>query len=149
MAQTFPTCPAGQILECTHTFKYDAAGNRNERRAACICVIGLAPPTNTPPTARLANPNDNVSKVETSPIIATQTYTLYPNPTNNNVWVQFAAPVEKVTVQVSNSIGTVIGTYTLTGVALEIPLSSFPAGMYLVTLSESEKSTTQRVIKTD
>ena len=61
-AQIFPTtCPAGQAVECTYTFKYDAAGNRNERRAACMCVILLAAPPNTPPTARLRNPNTEES----------------------------------------------------------------------------------------
>lgn len=71
---------------------------------------------------------------------------IYPNPTNNTVTVE-TDYFKNTTITLTNNIGKVVFTKTLTSNKENIDLSTFSKGIYLLTLKNQEHISTFKILK--
>lgn len=71
-------------------------------------------------------------------------FNVYPNPTNGSVQIE---TVEKITVQIFNSIGVLVSTQELQEGLNQVDLSTFPAGIYFLQGKSENKIYIGKIIK--
>lgn len=72
----------------------------------------------------------------------------FPNPVNDNLTLELGAIFEQVQVSLSSASGQILYTQQTTNASmLQIPMSHFAEGVYLLTIQNSNASKTIRVIK--
>jgi len=118
------------MLECGWNYYYDNAGNR---------------------TARLYyNCNSPSREAEDSVIAEIDVVTLYPNPTNGEVHIEFSQELENAEVIVSDNIGRLIYRQTHSGNMVTINLTNQPAATYHVIIRRNkDKHYSKKVVKTN
>ena len=73
---------------------------------------------------------------------------LYPNPTDGKLIVEFENPHKSIQIKMVNALGAVVlKQISKDKKSITIDISSLPNGMYFLTLSESEKSATYKILK--
>ncbi len=118
--------------QCGILYTYDAAGNRIKQEYYCK-VVGSANPTNT------GNANDNTSFSVVS--------AMYPNPTTGKVYISFSMQMTNAAVVINDMSGRVVKTFTGNGQKLEVDLSGYAAGMYVITINDGKNVFSGKIIK--
>ncbi|MBR6438195.1 MAG: T9SS type A sorting domain-containing protein [Bacteroidales bacterium] len=80
-------------------------------------------------------------------ILGTKKMTLSPNPTNNFVKISSETPASEVTIV--NSLGQVMGSFTVSGNETTVSVESLPAGIYFINLLDEKKNiiSTEKLVK--
>src|SRR6185437_5518693 len=75
--------------------------------------------------------------------------TLYPNPANTNVYVEFAAAQKNVTIEVFDMLGNLVQglQYNELGKYAIIPFSVLQSGVYMVKIQSAEGTANKKFIK--
>jgi hypothetical protein len=71
---------------------------------------------------------------------------VYPNPAYDIITIRSARP-EPLTVEITSSSGQLISIQEMDGTTLQIDLSSFRKGVYLITLRSKDFLTTRKIVK--
>ncbi len=71
---------------------------------------------------------------------------VYPNPANEFVTIRSAHP-EHMSVEISSPKGQLISIHEMDGTTLQLDLSSFQKGVYIITLRSKDFLTTRKIIK--
>jgi|GEM_PF-367413 hypothetical protein len=119
-----------------------------------LCVINSAVKDNQR-VKRWFNTNTypsclNLSNVGIAKNIAPQlNLTLYPNPANTNVYVEFATAQKNVTIEVFDMLGNIVQglQYNEMGKYAIIPVSVLQSGVYLVKIQSAEGTANKKFIK--
>ena len=74
-------------------------------------------------------------------------FSIYPNPANGSLNVNFEEPVNNGIVEIFNFTGTLLYSETVNGYATTIDLSALPAGMYFVSITADNVVQRQEFIK--
>ncbi|MBK7443982.1 MAG: T9SS type A sorting domain-containing protein [Bacteroidetes bacterium] len=74
-------------------------------------------------------------------------FSIYPNPANGSLNVNFEEPVNNGIVEIFNFTGTLLYSETVNGYATTIDLSTLPAGMYFVSITADNVVQRQEFIK--
>ena len=74
---------------------------------------------------------------------------LYPNPANNNVYIEFTASQKAVTIEVFNLLGNLISgaQYSELNKYATIPVAALQSGVYLIKIQTAEGFTTKKFVK--
>jgi hypothetical protein len=79
--------------------------------------------------------------------IASEGITVYPNPTVNALQIQFKDPATEAGAELFDTQGKLVYSSSLTG-AMQINMSEYPSGTYLLKISENNKTVrTCQIIK--
>ncbi len=78
--------------------------------------------------------------------LASNMFYLYPNPANSILTVEFARP-QWYSIELASLNGHVIYSTSLDGTSIQIDLSSFPKGVYFITIRSESFVTTKKIIK--
>lgn len=124
-AQSLPSNTCGIV------YSYDAAGNRTQR--TYICNNGLRTEAITP------------EKENTGEIM--QVTALYPNPTTGQFRVTFTKGLQQAQVTFIDLGGHVVQQRTVSGNLVNFDVSSFPAGMYWIKITDGDNRLMFKVIK--
>ena len=92
----------------------------------------------------------NLSNVGIAKNVAPQlNLTLYPNPANTNVYVEFASAQKNVTIEVFDMLGNIVQglQYNEMGKYAIIPVSVLQSGVYLVKIQSAEGTANKKFIK--
>jgi hypothetical protein len=133
-------CSSGYVAtQCTFLYTYDDAGNRIERaKQVCTCEVPA-------PQGRATN---TVSPTEKQGTLA-QIISIAPNPTAQGINIQFSIAVEHAKLHIMDSNGKLIGTQIVSGTTAEADLSTYPAGIYYLSLQTETGMQTQKLVKID
>jgi len=73
---------------------------------------------------------------------------LFPNPASTQFTIQLAAaPAAPVTVEVTNELGQVVNSFTMTGTTQQVNMTSLNAGVYFVRVINGDSVSVHRVVK--
>lgn len=73
---------------------------------------------------------------------------LYPNPTDGKLLIAFGKTHDNISIKVVNALGSVVHEQVYKdNKSFTIDISKLPSGVYLITLSENEKSVTYKILK--
>ena len=72
---------------------------------------------------------------------------VYPNPANNNLNIQLLGNNEVVNIKVYNAFGKIIDDFNVTGVKIQIDLSSYANGMYFIGADNGTQNTLKKFVK--
>lgn len=113
---------------CGVVYTYDAAGNRTQR--VYVCNNGARAETLTQ------------NKEE-----AIQVTALYPNPTTGQFRITFTKALQHAQIKFIDLGGHVMQQRSVSGNLLDFDISSFPAGVYWIKISDADNRLVYKVIK--
>jgi hypothetical protein len=116
---------------CGVVYTHDAAGNRTQR--IYLCNNGLRETT--------------VQENENRENEAVQVTALYPNPTTGQFRVTFTKALQQAQVTFIDLGGHVVQQRTVNGNLVNFDISSFPAGMYWIKITDGDNRLMYKVIK--
>lgn len=128
-------------VEVTHTYDFDAAGNRILRTVLEINQRSLK---SACPEDSVWNPNQNQYYEE---LIGKNSVKIYPNPTHGLVTLQFEKPIDNSYYQLFGLSGQLLSEAHITGTTVTIDLSEHKTGVYMLTISLNGKKETWKIIK--
>jgi hypothetical protein len=124
-------------------YEYDAAGNRTARR-----VLILQKTSST-----LGHKSANNDSEGNEPILIDEIEDIrlkvYPNPTTSIVHINIEQVdlLQNGSIHIYNTIGTHIKSQSINSLNTSIDLSSYPSGIYLITIMINGKETKWKIIK--
>ena len=71
---------------------------------------------------------------------------VYPNPTNNEITLEFERTGEYL-VAITDMTGKVLMRQTVKGQRVQMDIGNYPVGVYLLTIDDGERQSTMRVVK--
>ena len=81
-------------------------------------------------------------------IETTNTLSIYPNPTNDNVTVMIDKSLRSGTMTLTNSLGQVVVNQSLNGISVEtLDLNALPAGTYALSLINGSIRSNEMIVK--
>lgn len=98
-----------------------------------------------PPGVFLKEDNTGVVAEQATRNVA-PSITVGPNPTKDFIHVKISANKEKLSVQLMNNNGSVIGSYIVTGDNLDINVSTLASGVYNLVISGGSYNSTYKVV---
>ena len=126
----------GGNAQTTHSFTYDASGNRLSR------IIPLK-------SAHITKQDTLANKLSTfEDLIGNRPVKIYPNPTKGllKVEIPFTAEVT-ATIKIFNLQGALVKDQEVTDTFTELDLNDQPTGMYILRISIGELSSEWKIIK--
>lgn len=139
------TCFANVLFAQTplpRTYEYDASGNRVLRKT--LELRNLASATQDKLRYGTADVEDNKAYSE---FVGEQRVTVYPNPTNSWVKLQFNTNLSSCQYKIVTSTGRFLDTGVFTGNAKVLDFSTYSAGVYLLVLTIEGETETWKIIK--
>lgn len=73
--------------------------------------------------------------------------TIYPNPNSGVFTIQVAAPAAVTIIEITNELGQVVNTFTMTATQQEVNMSSYDNGVYFVRVMNGDTFSVHRVVK--
>lgn len=142
----------------TFTYSYDPAGNRYTRAYSVMEELRKASPSVKDSVVldslhaaaqtdadTIAN---NQSEFIKNSITEGELKVVYPNPTRGNVYLDFTTELENTRIEVTDLEGNALGEIRTSGAYLQIDLSLFPNGTYLLRITTQEnKQYVRKIIK--
>jgi hypothetical protein len=74
-------------------------------------------------------------------------FSVYPNPTSGVVSIVLKENINGTTFTISNSLGQLIKTISVSGTQIDIDLSEFANGIYFIQLMDENSKTVRRIVK--
>ena len=128
-------------VEVTHTYEYDAAGNRILRTVLEISQRSL----------KSERSEDSIWNSTTSQyyeeLVGENSVKIYPNPTHGMVTLQFERPIDNGYYRLFGSSGQLLSEARITEMDITLDLSNYRTGVYMLTISINEKKETWKIIK--
>ena len=97
-----------------------------------------------------ANGQSDFSAIKMVNIVASQNlFSITPNPARNKTEIHFVKPVTAVNISIYNTRGQEVFIKSVNGTAIQsvdIPTSSFAAGIYFIRIHNGAQNTTQRLV---
>lgn len=128
-------------VEVTHTYDYDAAGNRVSRTVLEISNKSLKS------DCHQDSAWDSEQNQHYEEFIGKNSVKIYPNPTHGMVTLQFEKPIDNSYYQLFGLSGQLLSEARITETTTTIDLSKYQTGVYMLTISLNEKKETWKIIK--
>ena len=128
-------------VEVTHTYDYDAAGNRVSRTVLEISNKSLKS------DCHQDSAWDSEQNQHYEEFIGKNSVKIYPNPTHGMVTLQFEKPIDNRYYQLFGLSGQLLSEARITEMDIILDLSNYRTGVYMLTISINEKKETWKIIK--
>ena len=128
-------------VEVTHTYDYDAAGNRVSRTVLEISNKSLKS------DCHQDSAWDSEQNQHYEEFIGKNSVKIYPNPTHGMVTLQFEKPIDNSYYQLFGLSGQLLSEARITEMDIILDLSNYRTGVYMLTISINEKKETWKIIK--
>jgi hypothetical protein len=115
----------------------------------CNPTLRLAGGNNSPYVAKVkSHSNQNNNRVAgIKQAYNTNKATIYPNPANNILNINFASAVNKASVKIFSVIGSEVLSTTATGNDVSVDISNLASGTYMVQIITDNVSETKKIVK--
>ncbi len=124
------------------TYEYDASGNRVLRK-----TLELRNLTSTTQDELQYGTTDVEDDAVYNEFIGEQRVTVYPNPTNSWLKLQFSTIFSNCQYKIVTSSGRLLDTGVFTGNVKVLEFSTYPADVYLLVLTIDGETETWKIVK--
>lgn len=126
----------------SRTYEYDASGNRVLRK-----TLEMRSSLSTTPDELQYGTTAIEEDAVYNELIGEQRVTVYPNPTNNWIKLQFEMNLSNCQYKIVTSSGHLLDKGVFTGNGKILDFSNYPAGVYLLVLTIEGETETWKIIK--